>query len=1487
MVSVLKYAPAGGSSSEHLLEEARLLGGLSHPGLVQLLDVFIDAEVIAGERVTGFSMRWIDGAPLSGEQVRRPLEASLEAFRGLLEVVDYLHRRGVLHLDIKPANTLLSDAGVILLDLGSARPLTSGPGEAGGTLGYAAPEVIAGQAAAVAADIFSLGALLYELLTGCSPYAAAEPAGLRNAILAGEIVPVRAVQPAIPRSIARLTEAMLSVDVRDRPADIATVADTLGFSLRREGSPGVLGAEDVHGRLSGLLHEPSRVVTVVGQSGSGRQTLVKHVLRAHALGGGAALDLTDADEPARALQRLAVLSRPGLPIPLPGPGWVSGVSEGLREPAGFTGAIYMGRREDHPPDRLARLDQLTPALQQRGCTVVWAAREEAESGDILQVQPLDEAQAVLLGRFYGVTSQQHLFELCRGTGGWPGAMIQVLQPSSKPRSSQERQIDELLEILHFLPRGIPEALVHLLPESAALLDRLLALESSRWGEDGRLYLLGDVGEVTLDEPTRQRLRAHLRQHIGRWVDPLWTGLAAARLGDVALAVEHFEAATAEARHRPAELEELCERLLAVEHRPARLVLAELKEGAGDLGRAAGLLSEISRRTPLETLQLARVLRRAQRLDEAEAVARTALDSHLGSRLWLEIAFIGKNREDVEAAEHACDQAVLLEPGLADNEVLAMRLRLASVRLERGEKLVGIMPLLERIEQRAQREDVPNQILIVASLLLKNGFGELNRSQQLLARAIHRADRENDQRSSAGLRINHANILKGMGRRSEARIILTEALQIAEGLGTAGLLMQIRYGLAALELESGRLPAARQYIELFERDAQEHPSREIRLRAKTLRAHLLFYSGEHRESLELYAEVASSPHCPETLKPFCHAYMGRNLLALQRAPEVLSLMAEPGISRGAVFDATITALRGRAHLAIGRGLLAEAMARLPEQVDPADRLDVGDIYLAAAGEDLDPDSFSQRRQQLDAAARMLRGEQAARAATLRDRISSAPGADLAGIVALTEAMREPQAFPAALARLITEALGANRVLIMLRIPGLGNQVSFKMLSGGEVAGIGAEVMRRIQKPDDYWLAEDAFGDPGIRESSQTVRTFELKSLLAVAIPHGGKAVGALYVDDLYRAGRFDLEDVSILQRLARAVGDMLPLLGRQQSVLVEPRDILGVQLCDTGHIESMDHALSMLRGQRQTNLLISGETGTGKSVLARRIAREILGLSGVEVVVLRKGDPNMLITQLVGSRRGEFTGALNQEGAIQRAIRGRSAIFLDEVQNLDEVGQQILLPLLELPRHFGGLTGTSTPLEAPLHIILGTNVGISQRRWADHFREDLWYRMSAAHIDLPPLRERGAESVYRYLMSMLEGEGAPRPEAVFETSALRRVTTWRWPGNLRQLHTFARRAAHQFMTTGQPVPFIELDRLGLSEDYQPAEPLRSSVNEVDRMRAEQMMEALRRNGWVQKKAAVELGLRAASFNKWLKRFGLIEEVRRRRRQAREAGAGTAG
>lgn len=328
---------------------------------------------------------------------------------------------------------------------------------------------------------------------------------------------------------------------------------------------------------------------------------------------------------------------------------------------------------------------------------------------------------------------------------------------------------------------------------------------------------------------------------------------------------------------------------------------------------------------------------------------------------------------------------------------------------------------------------------------------------------------------------------------------------------------------------------------------------------------------------------------------------------------------------------------------------------------------------------------------------------------------------------------------------------------------------------------------------------------------------------------------------------------------------------------EPKDVLGVLITDTRVAEDLDYAVRMMSGRPECNVLITGPTGAGKSVLSRHIATDVLGLTGVETVVLRKGDPQMLVTQLRGARRGEYTGAVTTDGAIQRCIRHRRALFLDEVQNLDEIGQQVLLPLLEVrDRHFGGLTGASQPLACPLQILLGTNVDVRQGRWAEHFRHDLWWRMSAVQINLPGLSSRSPEVVYRFLHQMLAEAGADAPERVFTPRALRRTTTWSWPGNLRQLRVFADRAASVSVgDADQRIDLDDLPRLGIHEAPHAQEPaVRAPA--LDRAMVDHVLQALGHAGWVQKTAARTLDMSPSRLNKSLRRHGLLDEVRKRRR-----------
>ena len=1476
---VLKMAAEDTPLAEDLAQEAAILADLSHPHLVELVDVFDARGGLDGaQRVSGFATRWVDGLPLVAAVADAPLAERMSAFGQLLDAAGYLHRRGVLHLDLKPDNALFGPEGVCLLDLGSARGLDAGPGEAGGTLGYAAPEVLAGQAASVATDVFSLGAILYELLAGRSAYGDLDAAELRRAALAGEFVPVRAVAPRTPPALARLAEDMMRLAPAERPDGIGGVVRRLeeaGYPVPlHAGVPPLIGRGAQIERLLAAMAEPAgQRIAIVGAEGAGRTRLARAALRraADAVGRDG-YDLTLSRDPLRYLDGLACASGRDVPARNTGAPWIRGVAGGIEAWAGPPGVVLLGRRADIPPDTLRDWEALVPSLIAGGFVVLEVSEEEVPGALPVVLPALDPQQTASLGRFYGVNSSAQLREIHARTGGNPGALVQLLAPRPRGGAGRAGAAAQLLALLERLPAGIPDRVLAVLPAEPSQLQLLADRGLIRRAADGRTYV-ESAAAAPVDPDVAEGAAAVVRMlPIGE--DAAWLALALARLGDLPSARERFAAVPLAPGTRRSILLELVEILSDAGDRRAAVLLAGLREEDGDLQAAAHLLLALDRREPEEERQLIRVLRRGGRLDEAEDRAQLQLERAPGADLWLELAEIRIARGDLAGGAEACVRAQELSGEAQAVSVLAVRVRIAVRRLRKGDVPDDLDGLLEAVQER--HEVLSSATLSSAGRILIH-TGALVRGEQMLAQAAKRADAEGDVRRSAGIRLNQGNALHNLGRGRDARITYREALAIAEGTGDAELILRIRYSLADLELRSGRVPAAETQVRAFRAEAARAQNPEVLARAGELRGRLLLARGRPEEALEC-ATGMKTDGLPLTLRTARDMIIARALLELGRAEDILPALADTPRSLIPTVNAYVDALRGRAHLAIARRHLASARAAVPDEPDPSVRLESGQVLLATAGEDLDPESFGGRRGDLDRAARLLRGAEAATAATLRDRFLEGPGANLEGIVQLTEAMHDPQAFPEALAQLVGQALGAYRVLIMVAIPGLGRQMTYTELSGSEAAGIGKEVLRRIQAPEDHWLAHNAFADPHLRRTSQTVRTFELKSLLAVAIPQGDKAVGALYVDDLHRTNRFSDEDVAILKRLARGVGRMLPMLATsRQGVLPEPRDVLGVLLTDASHVQRLEDTVAMATGRDQLNLLISGPTGAGKSVLARRVARDVLELDGIESIVLRKGDPQFLVTQLFGSRRGEFTDAQDREGAIQRCLRNGRALFLDEVQNLDEVGQQILLPLLELPeRRFGGLTGSAAPIDGPLHVILGTNAAVAKGEWAAHFREDLWYRMSAVHYDLPPLLARGPEAIYRYLRGMLASVGAPSPEEVFGTSALYRVTGWHWPGNLRQLQRFAERAGHLHRTTGRRIGPEQLARLGLEDDEVEVEV---EAEGLDRAMVERVWQALRRSGFVQSKAAQELRMTPSRLNKFLDRHDLRAEVARQRREAR--------
>jgi serine/threonine protein kinase len=227
-IKLLSPELAQGEGRQRFFKEARVVGQLSHPSIMTLHDMGIDEASSTPYLVTEF---------LSGQPLDRILEKGSvpmpRACAWVAEVATALgaaHRKGVIHGDIKPANILITDEGrVKLMDFGMARlsASQSGGSSLSGTPAYWCPEQIMGKPQDARSDLFSLGVVLYELVTGRRPFDADTLQGVCNRVLSSVPLPPSQANSSLPRGLDDLIAHCLSKD----PDTRYSAADTLAHDL--------------------------------------------------------------------------------------------------------------------------------------------------------------------------------------------------------------------------------------------------------------------------------------------------------------------------------------------------------------------------------------------------------------------------------------------------------------------------------------------------------------------------------------------------------------------------------------------------------------------------------------------------------------------------------------------------------------------------------------------------------------------------------------------------------------------------------------------------------------------------------------------------------------------------------------------------------------------------------------------------------------------------------------------------------------------------------------------------------------------------------------------------------------------------------------------------------------------------------------------------------------------------------------------------------
>ena len=219
----------------------------------------------------------------------------------------------------------------------------------------------------------------------------------------------------------------------------------------------------------------------------------------------------------------------------------------------------------------------------------------------------------------------------------------------------------------------------------------------------------------------------------------------------------------------------------------------------------------------------------------------------------------------------------------------------------------------------------------------------------------------------------------------------------------------------------------------------------------------------------------------------------------------------------------------------------------------------------------------------------------------------------------------------------------------------------------------------------------------------------------------------------------------------------------------------------------------------SSVLLLGETGTGKELAARALHR--LGNRRGEFVALNCGalPESLLETELFGHEKGAFTGAIKKRDGKFMAADG-GTLFLDEVGEMSQSLQIKLLRVLESGRFYP--VGSETELEVDVRIVCATNRDIFDLAQNGAFRRDLLYRINVISINLPPLRERKDDIPLLAAFFMnLYCKKYDKPPISFSERALKKMSEYGWPGNIRQLQNSAERAvAHTIGIVADSVDF---------------------------------------------------------------------------------------
>jgi Nif-specific regulatory protein len=398
-----------------------------------------------------------------------------------------------------------------------------------------------------------------------------------------------------------------------------------------------------------------------------------------------------------------------------------------------------------------------------------------------------------------------------------------------------------------------------------------------------------------------------------------------------------------------------------------------------------------------------------------------------------------------------------------------------------------------------------------------------------------------------------------------------------------------------------------------------------------------------------------------------------------------------------------------------------------------------------------------------------------------------------------------------------------------------------------------------------FAQDALSDPAFN-IKKSVMLHQIHSLLCIPLSVSGNVIGAIYLDSRITSGIFGPQDKDFLMAISKILASVIEksLAFRslsEENILLKTniiREIGSGHLMGKSRVMKEVYRLIDSVGATNSPVLILGETGTGKGMIARLIHLRSQRKNKKFLSINCGTIPETLLeSELFGHKKGAFTGAISDKKGLLEEGEG-GTVFLDEITNTSLEFQGKLLEAIE--EKIIRRVGETNTRNIDVRFLFATNKDLEIEVEDNRFRRDLFYRINVFKIEVPPLRDRASDIPFlaQFFLERYTKEINKKIDG-FAPEAMQRLREYLWPGNVRELQNVIERAV-----------VLAKSKLVSMQDIGFEKTRTAEVMPLKQIKKEAVIEALNLANWNVTKAAKMLSIGRRSLHRYIKKFNIVND-----------------